>query len=208
MQAEEQILTLCFPTPIWRLNFSDYEPVNEAIREELAQLDWGKLDEENRSEFGPLHSFREDRFIPMEDLPSIRIVLEYFLSGCNAIAMERKWDLTERQLTLGNYWMHVSAPGEITQSHTHKPAVLSGVYYVDKPENSGDLAFVDVNQFHDYNPKPLPGEIDPITSPQVIFKGDEGTMIIFPSWLPHKVPRNNSDRDRVSVSFNAVLTTR
>ena len=75
MQAEEQILTLCFPTPIWRLNFSGYEPVNKAIRKELAQLDWGKLGEENRSEFGPLHSFREDRFIPMEDLPSIRIFL-------------------------------------------------------------------------------------------------------------------------------------
>ncbi len=68
--------------------------------------------------------------------------------------------------------------------------------------------FVDLNQFHDYDPKPLPEEIDPITSPQVILKGDEGTMIIFPSWLPHKVPRNNSDRDRVSASFNAVLTTR
>ncbi len=47
----------------------------------------------------------------MEDLPSIRIVLEYFLSGCNAIAKERKWDLTEQQLTIGNYWMHVTAPG-------------------------------------------------------------------------------------------------
>ena len=46
--------------------------------------------------------FREDRFIPIDDLPSIRIVLEYFLSGCNAIARKRKWDLTEQQLTLGN----------------------------------------------------------------------------------------------------------
>jgi predicted component of type VI protein secretion system len=43
VQAEEQILNLCFPTPIWRLNFSDYEPVNQAIRKEMAQLDWDKL---------------------------------------------------------------------------------------------------------------------------------------------------------------------
>ncbi len=208
MQAEEQFLTLCFPTPIWRIEFSDHEPVNDAIRKELAQLDWDKLDEENRAAFGPLHSFREDRFIPIDDLPSIRTVLEYFLSGCNDIARERKWDLMESQLTLGNYWVHVTPPGELTQSHTHKPAVLSGVYYVDKPENSGDLVFVDVNPFHEYNPKSLPGEIDPITSPQAIFKVEEGTMIIFPSWLPHKAPRNNSDRNRVSVSFNAVLTAR
>lgn len=33
-------------------------------------------------------------------------------------------------------------------------------------------------------------------------------MIVFPSWLPHKVTKNNSDANRVSISFNAVLTAR
>ena len=82
MQAEEQVLTLCFPTPLWRLKFSDYEPVNEAIRKELLQLDWGELDEENQAAFGSLHSFREDRFIPIDDLPSIRIVCRSASTPC------------------------------------------------------------------------------------------------------------------------------
>lgn len=206
MQVEEQLLTLCFPTPIWRFEFSDFEPVNDAIRTELARLDWRKLDQENRESFGSLHSFREDRFVSLEELPSARVVLEYFMTACNEIARERKWDLTEAQLTLGNFWVHATGPGEVTQSHTHKPAVLSGVYYVDKPENSGDLVFVDVNQFHDYEPRSLPGEVDPITTPQIVVKAQEGTMIVFPSWLPHKVPTNKSDRYRVSISFNAVVT--
>lgn len=208
MHVEEQVMTLCFPTPIWRFEFSDFEPVNDAIRKQLAALDWRKLDQENAQSFGALHSFKEDRFIPIEDFPSVRIVLEYFLSACNEIARERKWDLRESQLTLGNFWVHATAPGEVTQSHTHKPAVLSGVYYVDKPEQSGDLVFVDVNQFHDYEPKSLPGEVDPISTPQVIVGAGEGTMIVFPSWLPHKVPKNLSSQDRVSISFNAVLTAR
>lgn len=208
MHVEEQVITLCFPTPIWRFDFAGYEPVNDAIRKELAALDWNKLDEENQEAFGELHSFREDRFIPIDDFPSVRVVLEYFLTGCNEIARERKWDMRENQLTLGNYWVHATPPGEVTQSHTHKPAVLSGVYYVDKPENSGDLVFVDVNQFHDYEPKSLPGEVDPISTPQMVIKAGEGTMLVFPSWLPHKVPKNNSNRNRVSISFNAVLTAR
>jgi uncharacterized protein (TIGR02466 family) len=206
MHVEEQVMTLCFPTPIWRFDFKDYEPVNDAIRRELAALDWDKLDADNQASFGELHSFREDRFVSMDDFPSVRLVLEYFLTGCNEIARERKWDLTQSQLSLGNYWVHTTPPGEVTQSHTHKPAVLSGVYYVDKPEMSGDLVFVDVNQFHDYEPRSLPGEIDPISTPQVVVSAREGTMIVFPSWLPHKVPKNMSDRNRVSVSFNAVLT--
>ena len=28
VKVEEQAMTLCFPTPIWRLKFSDYESVN------------------------------------------------------------------------------------------------------------------------------------------------------------------------------------
>jgi uncharacterized protein (TIGR02466 family) len=208
LQIEEQVLTLCFPTPIWRFEFSDFEPVNNAIRTELARLDWQQLDRENRERFGSLHSFREDRFVSLEDLPSIRVVLEYFMSACNEIARERKWDLGESQLSLGNFWVHATPPGGLTQSHTHKPAVLSGVYYLDKPENSGDLVFVDLNQFHDYEPRSLPGEIDPIATPQVIMKAEEGTMLVFPSWLPHKVPENMSNRERVSISFNAVLTAR
>jgi len=208
VHVEEQVITLCFPTPIWRFDFQDFAPVNDAIRRELSQQDWGKLDAENQQSFGALHSFREDRFIPIDDLPSVRIVLEYFLTACSEIAKERKWDLTENSLTLGNFWVHSTPPGEVTQSHTHKPAVLSGVYYVDKPEDSGDLVFVDVNQFHDYEPRPLPGEVDPISTPQVVVKANEGTMIVFPSWLPHKVPKNMSGQNRVSVSFNAILTPR
>ena len=115
MHVAEQVMTLCFPTPIWRFEFSGFEPVNDAIRKQLAALDWSKLDQENEQSFGALHSFREDRFIPLEDFPAVRIVLEYFVSACNEIARERKWDLRQGQLTLGNFWVHATPPGEVTQ---------------------------------------------------------------------------------------------
>ena len=76
--------------------------------------------------------------------------------------------------------------------------------YLDKPENSGDLIFVDVNPYHEYSPRVLPDKTDPITCPEITFECQEGTMLIFPGWLPHKVPRNESDRRRVSISFNAI----
>lgn len=208
VKVEEQTLTLCFPTPIWQFSFSGFESVNTAIRAELARLDWEKLEGENREQFPELHSFREDRFVSLEDVPSVRVVLEYFMTGCREIARERKWDLTRSELSLGSFWMHATAPGDLTQLHTHKPSVLSGVYYVDKPEDSGDLVFVDVNEFHDYEPPSLPGEVDPISTPQVLVKASEGTMLVFPSWLPHKVPKNMSTRKRVSISFNAALKPR
>ncbi len=204
MKVEDQALTLCFSTPIWRLDFSDYQSVNTAIRDELEALGWDKLGERQRAIIHPSHTFSEDSFVTADEVPSMQVVLEFFVSACNAIARERNWDTRETQVALQNYWVHATPPGELTQYHDHKPGLLSGVYYVDKPENSGDLEFIDVNPYKEYRPRLLPGETDPITRPEITFKADEGTMLIFPAWLPHKVPRNNSDRRRISISFNAI----
>lgn len=204
MKVEEHALTLCFPTPIWRLEFSDYQTVNTAIGEELERLGWDRIDEEQRAIVHPSHSFSEDRFVTVDEVPTLQVVLDFFVSGCNAIARERNWDMREQQVSLQNYWVHVTPPGEVTQLHDHKPAIFSGVYYVDKPEDSGDLVFVDINPYHEFSPRTLPGTSDPITRPEISMPVGEGTMLIFPGWLPHKVARNASDRRRVSISFNAI----
>jgi hypothetical protein len=204
LKVEEQALTLCFSTPIWRLDFGGYEPVNAAILEELERLGWDTLDEQQRAIVHPSHSFREDRFVTADEVPSMRVVLEFFVSACNVIARERNWDLREQEVSLQNYWIHATPPGELTQCHDHKPGIFSGVYYVDKPQGSGDLVFVDVNPYHEYSPRLLPGKTDPVTCPEITFNAHEGTMLVFPGWLPHKVPRNESARRRVSISFNAM----
>ena len=204
MNVEEQAVTLCFSTPIWRLQFGDYEAVNADIRAGLAQLGWAELDEKQQAIIDPSHSFSEDRFVTVDEVPAMGVVLDFFISACNAIGRERNWDMRENQVSLQNYWVHATPPGELTQHHDHKPGLFSGVYYVDKPKDSGDLAFVDVNPYHEYSPRALPGKTDPMTSPEISLKAEEGTMLIFPGWLPHKVPRNNSDRRRVSISFNAL----
>ena len=52
MQVEEQALTLCFATPIWRFEFSDFEAVNAEILEQLDRLGWEKLDEKYEALMG------------------------------------------------------------------------------------------------------------------------------------------------------------
>ena len=37
---------------------------------------------------------------------------------------------------------------------------------------------------------------------------EEGRMYVFPSWLEHGVEANQSDRDRVSISFNVLISER
>ena len=41
---------------------------------------------------------------------------------------------------------------------------------------------------------------------QVVVRVGEGTVLLFPAWLPHSVDANRGDRDRISVSFNIMLS--
>jgi len=90
-------------------------------------------------------------------------------------------------------WSHIIEPREQTMMHTHTNrelpiTQLSWVYYVDVPENSGDLGFV-----LNVGKKSVHRDITPET----------GMLVVFPDWIPHFTYKNNSDKARISVSGNS-----
>ena len=87
--------------------------------------------------------------------------------------------------------------------HSHPNNFLSGVYYLRTHEGA------DTVDFHD--PRPQTGIIrPPVTeltaenTDQVVVKVSAGTLLMFPSWLPHSVDASGSDETRISVSFNVM----
>ena len=97
-------------------------------------------------------------------------------------------------------WSNVLKPGETHRPHTHSNNILSGVFYVEAEQTSG-IIFVD--------PRPQAGVIQPSVTNQVIenankIKYDSVTnrMILFPSWLQHYVPVNETKTNRISIAFN------
>ena len=95
------------------------------------------------------------------------------------------------------YWINVMPPGAYHRIHTHPNTNLSGVIYLQAPEGSGDL----------YIPSPYDNCINTIikTVPDYVLKPEVRQVYLFPSSLPHSVSRNESDEDRVSISFNLKL---
>ena len=91
--------------------------------------------------------------------------------------------------------------------------LLSGVYYVTVPPNSGGLVLEDPRR-HD-----VFALGDPQTaSPEPVVNGypfsssfriepSEGDFVLFPGWTPHRVEKSAFDDDstvRISMSFNFV----
>lgn len=94
-----------------------------------------------------------------------------------------------------NYWANVNQPGSRNTFHTHKDDEFSCVYYLQGTD-SGDLRFPNpANVLGDCN-KRAPFARDFSFAPQ------DGDLILFPSWMPHEVEPNLSNRERINIAFN------
>jgi uncharacterized protein (TIGR02466 family) len=114
-----------------------------------------------------------------------------------------KLELKYDSFKITDMWSNVLKPGETHRPHTHSNNMLSGVYYVDAVETSG-IIFTD--------PRPQAGVIQPDVNKQIldnasVVKYDSATnrMILFPSWLQHYVPVNETNKNRISVAFNIMF---
>ena len=117
-------------------------------------------------------------------------------------------------------WLNVNQKGDFNPPHIHPGHHYSGCYYVNFPEDSGHIHFLDPRPQHRIASPDLPNRPDPPDSnteesgnPYAVtnsydssvftYKIKEGKIIIFPSWLMHYVDPNPNDSTRVSIAFNA-----
>ena len=102
-------------------------------------------------------------------------------------------------------WANMNPPDAAHGRHGHPNNFLSGVYYVRT--NVG----ADTINFHDPRSqtaiiKPPVTELPAENTDQVVVQVRNGTILIFPSWLKHSVDANESDKTRISISFNVMFS--
>lgn len=115
-----------------------------------------------------------------------------------------------------SYWYNVNRKGNYNHAHYHPGAVLSGVFYIKIPKDSGRIMFLRAASESD--------RMDFLTQWQVekniTLSGgsdlnvmyehvpEENLLLIFPGHLEHYVSQNNTpdlDDARISISFNYFL---
>ena len=118
-----------------------------------------------------------------------------FAAGC-------AFDLGGRKLKLDSFWVNVLKPGGTHSGHIHPHSVVSGTAYVAVPPGAGPLKLEDPRL-------PLmmaaPTRLD--DAPEdlrsfVYVPPQEGTILLWESWLRHEVPPGTAKEERVSISFN------
>jgi uncharacterized protein (TIGR02466 family) len=94
-------------------------------------------------------------------------------------------------------WYNSIAQGQSILRHRHPNCAVSGAVYVDLPADcEADLEFWDPNnglRMHEQPPRER----------RLKAQAETGNLILWPSWLEHETRKNMSQRNRVSISFNA-----
>jgi len=124
-------------------------------------------------------------------------ITEYFLQYIDQISLKNNFKIS-------NMWANVNKYKDYNLIHGHSNAVVSGVYYLKVPKNSGNIFFVNpASQLIETSWDKCIERYTTQNSPFFKISPIEGELILFPSWLQHGVePNLNKKQDRISLSFN------
>ena len=96
-------------------------------------------------------------------------------------------------------WVNISPPVSYQETHHHleenSKQILSGTLYIDVPQNSGDF-FIKNHLDKEYMLLGLRG------MEEFKIEASNRKIIIFPSWMEHRVGINHSTQNRISISWN------
>jgi hypothetical protein len=162
--------------PLYRIGeCRDCEALNATLRARIEQLTPGEIVRRHHY----LGGRYENLYVTLESIPGLRVILDLATAQAAHILNRPKKDLR-----LG-WWLNIMQPGDITWPHTHDAGdeLLSGVYYIDVPPDSGKLLLTQDVQCLEIEPR-------------------AGRFVFFAPDVMHEVTRNESDRPRISVGFN------
>lgn len=160
--------------------------INGRLERSFSEL--SESDFERRSHF--IGGRFENLYLNTERLPGLPDILAFGLEQTRGLLTSSRANWLEtpiaadQPLRLG-FWLNAMQPGQRTSRHCHEEhdELLSGVYYVSAPANSGDILF------HD---PPFETRVQP----------HPGLLLLFAPALEHSVEVNRSDAQRLSIAFN------
>ena len=109
-----------------------------------------------------------------------------------------------KEIKLDNLWININEYKDTNMIHCHPQSILSGVYYVKVPKDSGDLRFFSPTEdLMETELKDNVKEYNVKNGSTGTFYPRENMLLVFPSWLKHCVlPNMNKHDKRISISFN------
>ena len=143
------------------------------------------LEKYQRDDIRKTHLFEgryENIYLDESHIPQLKPLIEEATELAMKVLKEDGIDATRLR---AGYWFNYMPPGATTTLHTHDDddELLSCVYYVSVPEDSGNLIIYDGKE-------------------KIEIDSQTGNFVFFKPQVRHEVSRNNSSESRLSIGMN------
>jgi uncharacterized protein (TIGR02466 family) len=181
---KEELLQI-FPTPLLIV------PYEESIDKELAYL----KNISYRQQKGNGNYRSDDSYLlKNEEFKNIKNFLTESVDKFTKNVLQSK-----QRLVITQCWANRNPTGSKHHEHVHPNSIISGVMYFQMNEQTPPIQFAKSNQDA---MKLDPEKYNHMNAETFLLPCKAGELIMFPSSLRHSVPINQSQEDRISVSFN------
>lgn len=128
--------------------------------------------------------------------------LKKFFTQSLSIFTEKVYLATSEELDISISWVNAIKPRHQHLIHKHKNAIISGCYYF---ESTKDCPLVAVSPLEAYNNHDFSARngSNHFNCEEWALPTEGNTLLVFPSWLQHKVTCNNTNSTRYSIAWNA-----
>lgn len=183
-----------FPTPIYYSVVDNLDNISREIDAALSKTNFSY-----KPEWGTTHHMSDpsfsQNFIVDNNLTTFQDTLQQHMQqyfnemGC------------PKQCTykIKSSWSSLFKPRDFGHVHAHGYNDISGVYYHKTNNHDGDIFFLSPNTHlatsYCYEHTHWVWEHKPL----------QGKLLLFPSWLQHGIKTNETEDERISISFNIVV---
>lgn len=191
-----------FPTVLQFSKMPNAEIINRKIEIEVKKIHTSVENSAPKNVDAPhystlwsgIHLLEEKGFHPLRD---------FIFQEAIRFAEFNKLDIQKYPLKLNESWVNIHSAENYQEPHVHPNSVISGVYYVKAPKNSGDFM---LHSPYKYNMLTPPTTSDlPLTRNFMPITPENGLAIMFRSFVEHSVQSNKSDQERISISYNFTM---
>ena len=192
-QIERSEILPVFPTFVWKLQLlrSLADLINREVLAKLAAV---------REALNPRHVWQsEPNWHALPELAGLVVAVERSAAG-----VLRVLHVAHTGFEITGCWVSVNAKGAAHRVHTHPNNFLSSVYYVQTQPGADTINFHDP-RIQTSIMRPPVTQLTGENTDQAVVQVRNGTLLLFPAWLPHSVDANSSDQSRISVSCNIMF---
>ena len=190
---------LFFSTPVWIDEINNFESINSELKNYIHKEKEKNPEGTNKSNVNGWHS--EEFDLKNENLKNF--IAEISKNIGNAIN-DMGWDLETQLAKITSMWSIINTKDAFNEKHHHGNSALSAAYYVKAEKNAGDIVFFDPRQANVFH-HPISKKANNINAQVQSVTPKAGTLVLFPSYVEHKVNPNLSNEERIVISFNVSL---